>query len=94
MYIISTPIHRLAGSHSIISDFTIPCTTLDSCLKVAIWRCNVTFSARGCNAFSMSTRIDPRGGRGAVASFFNVTGNVTLPPSGDNNVWTLRVGTE
>ena len=57
----------LLGKDSIMQDFTIPCTTLESCLKVAAWRCNVTFAPRGCNAFSMSNRIDPKGGRGAVA---------------------------
>ena len=91
------PIHShtgLLGTHSIITDFTIPCTTLDSCLKVAVWRCNVTFAARGCNAFSMSNEIDPNGGRGAVASFFHSPPNVTLPASGNDNVWTLKSVTE
>merc|ERR1711865_1283889 len=56
--------------HIIMPYFTIPCTTLQECLRVATWRCSVTFGARGCNAFSMSNKIDPRGGFGAVASFY------------------------
>lgn len=80
----------LSGTHTIMPDFTIPCTTLDSCLTVATWRCNVTFAARGCNGFSMSNRIDPKGGRGAVASFFHAPPDVALPSSSSNNVWTLK----
>lgn len=74
----------------LVSDFTIPCTSLDSCLAVATWRCNVTFAARGCNAFSLSNKIDPSGGRGAVASFFKAPPGVVLPPSTLDNVWTLK----
>ena len=80
----------LSGTHALMKDFTIPCTTLDHCLTVAAWRCNVTFAARGCNSFSMSNKIDPEGGRGALASFFKLPPDVALPPSSSNNVWTLK----
>ena len=80
----------LSGTHSIMSDFTIPCTTLESCLKVAVWRCNVTFASRGCNGFSMSNSIDPEGGRGAVASFFRIPPGATLPFSAKDNAWTFK----
>ena len=78
----------LAGTAALMTDFTIPCTTLDHCLKTAAWRCNVTFAARGCNGFSMSNKIDPEGGRGAVATFYKLPTGVALTPSSSNNVWT------
>ena len=75
----------------VISDFTIPCTTLQECLRVATWRCSVTFGARGCNAFSMSNKIDPRGGFGAVASFYALSQsllNSSTPRASSDNLWT------
>ena len=77
------------GSHVFMSDFTIPCTTLQECARVATWRCSTTFSARGCNAFSMSNQIDPSGGFGAVASFYALSplNGSTLPAASDN-LWT------
>jgi hypothetical protein len=62
--------HTGVPTLSIMAEFTIPCTSLHECLRVAAWRCNVTFAPRGCDVFSMSSKIDPKGGRGAVASFF------------------------
>ena len=77
------------GSHVFMSDFTIPCKTLQECARVATWRCSTTFSARGCNAFSMSNQIDPTGGFGAVASFYALSplNGSTLPAASDN-LWT------
>ena len=81
----------LSGTHALVTDFTIPCTSLDHCLQVALWRCNVTFAARGCNAFSMANSIDPKGGRGALASFFSkLPPDTALPSSSTNNVWTRK----
>ena len=80
----------LSGTHALVTDFAIPCTTLGQCLQVAAWRCNVTFAGRGCNTFSMANSIDPKGGRGALASFFKLPPDATLLPSSKDNAWTLK----
>ena len=80
----------LSGTHALVTDFTIPCTKLDQCLQLAAWRCNVTFASRGCNGFSMANSIDPKGGRGALASFFKLPPDATLLPSSRDNIWTLK----
>jgi hexosaminidase len=74
----------LTVTHPINPDFTIPCTTLQDCLRVATWRCSTTFAARGCNAFSMTNNIDPTGGFGAVASFYALINGSTHQSSSDN----------
>lgn len=82
--------HTGISGTALVTDFTIPCANLDQCLQVAAWRCNVTFAARGCNAFSMANSIEPKGGRGALASFFKLPPDAKLLPSSRSNIWTLK----